>query len=134
MTQNGFEGPAAVGGGGDIGGGDGDEGGDGGDGADEGDIGGDNNGQPVGQGADVPGDQQPPILNPARRLAGARAALAGALRGGGSTKSGPLRGAWLDVGWVAQPARHEPCVQLRRVRVRWGNFLPKHVMGQIHTL
>jgi hypothetical protein len=102
-----LEGPAAVGGDGDIGGGDGDEGGDGGDGGDEGDIGGDNNGQPVGQGADVPGDQQPPILNPARRLAGARAALAGALRGGGSDqiRSAARRMVGRGMGGPARAAR-----------------------------
>lgn len=101
-----LEGPAAGGGNGDIDGGDDDDHNGGGDGADEGDLGADDDGQVVDNGANAPGDPPPP-LNPARRLAGARNALAGALRGGGrdQIKSAARRMVNRGMGGPARAAR-----------------------------
>ena len=102
-----LEGPAVGGGDGDIDGEDNDDNGDGGDGADEGDIAADDDGQMVDNGADALGDPQLPPLNPARRLAGARTALAGALRGGGrdQIKSAARRMVGRGMGGPARAAR-----------------------------
>src|SRR5258706_8218134 len=102
-----LEGAAAGGGDGDIDGGDNGDNGDGGDGADEEDIAADGEGQAVNNGTDAPGDRQPPPLYPARRLAGARTALAGALRGGGKDliKSAARRMVRRGMGGPARAAR-----------------------------
>ncbi|WP_347555637.1 Qat anti-phage system associated protein QatB [Robbsia sp. KACC 23696] len=102
-----LDGPASGGDAGNVGDGNGGEGGEGGDGADDENTGDDNDGQPKGNEADAPGDQQPVPLIPARRLAGARAALSGALRGGGSEhiKSAAKRMVGRGMGGPARAAR-----------------------------